>query len=86
MSNKGRSNAAKKRRHAKAMAKRKAEKDMRKAEYASRIKIGTNSRRKQIAKRKGANKVVSDHKNRSQVERVSASNFWREFWAVPIFN
>jgi hypothetical protein len=82
MSNKGRSNAAKRRRHAKAMAKRKAEKERIKAEYQSKIQIGTNSRRKQIAKRKGGNKLVADHKTSTYKDYVPPSFYWRDFWGA----
>lgn len=84
MSNKGRSNAAKKRRHAKAMAKRAAQKAMRKAEYEARIRTGTNSKRKQIAKRKGKNKLAPDRKGQRPVHiepYVSPGEYWRQYWA-----
>lgn len=82
MSNKGRSNAAKKRRHAKAMAKRKAEKDIRKAEYVAKIKIGTNSRRKQIASKRKLGKLIADTKEPSKaLYPYVAPNRYHEFFA-----
>lgn len=83
MSNKGRSSAAKKRRHAKAMAKRKAEKDQRKAEYEAKIRLGTNSRRNKIASKKRIGKTVGHyaHNNARAIDYVSPSKYWKEFWS-----
>lgn len=39
------------------------DRENRRREYESRVKTGTNSKRKVIAARKGAGRLVSDHKN-----------------------
>lgn len=80
MSNKGRSNAAKRRRHARAMSKRKAEKDLRKAEYERRIVLGTNSKRKKIAVARGRDKLVKDVKASTYDQYVPPSKYGEAFW------
>lgn len=81
MSGSGRSKAAKQRRHAKAMAKRRAEKEQRKLAYQSLIEIGKNAKRKVRAEK--ARKLVADHKNpsQSQMAYVPASEYWKAYWA-----
>lgn len=63
---------------------KKAERERRLKEYQSKIVLGTNSKRKQIAARKGVGKLVRDAKNLPPYENdyvyVSPSKYALTFW------
>lgn len=58
--------------------------EIKKAEYESKIVLGTNSKRKKIAARKGIGRLVSDHKNLPPYENgylyVPRSRYNVAFW------
>lgn len=63
--------------------KKQQEREIRKKAFEAKIKLGTNSKRKFIAKRKGDGKIVRDFKEPSQAlfSYVPPSRFASEFWS-----